>query len=67
VRKAALGLTAFGAYVLTDLATLRGYTVAIEVMDMTQGSFATVTGAGAGPRAGVRALHSLAKRHRLQG
>jgi hypothetical protein len=47
VRSAALGLTAFGAHDLTNFATLRGYTVAMTIMDMAWGTFATALGGGA--------------------
>jgi uncharacterized membrane protein len=44
IRSAALGLTAFGVYDLTNLATLRGYTVAMTAVDMAWGTFATGLG-----------------------
>jgi uncharacterized membrane protein len=44
MRSAVLGLTAFGVYDLTNLATLRGYTVAMTVVDMAWGTFATALG-----------------------
>ena len=44
LRSGGLGLTAFGVYDLTNLATLRGYTVAMTVVDMTWGMFATIAG-----------------------
>lgn len=43
-RSAVLGLAAFGVYDLTNLATLRGYTVAMTVADMAWGTFATAVG-----------------------
>jgi uncharacterized membrane protein len=47
LRSAVLGLTAFGVYDLTNLATLRGYTVAMTVADMAWGTFATAVGGSA--------------------
>ncbi len=48
LRSAVLGLAAFGVYDLTNLATLRGYTVLMTVVDMAWGTFATaLTGAAA--------------------
>lgn len=44
LRSAGLGLTGFGVYDLTNLATLRGYTVTMTVVDMAWGTFATVAG-----------------------
>ena len=44
LRSGGLGLTAFGVYDLTNLATLRGYTVTMTIVDMTWGMFATVAG-----------------------
>ena len=44
LRSGGLGLTAFGVYDLTNLATLRGYTVTMTVVDMAWGTFATVAG-----------------------
>jgi uncharacterized membrane protein len=44
LRSALLGLTAFGVYDLTNLATLRGYSVAMTVVDMAWGTFATAVG-----------------------
>jgi uncharacterized membrane protein len=44
LRSAVLGLTAFGVYDLTNLATLRGYTAAMTVVDMAWGAFATAVG-----------------------
>lgn len=44
LRSALLGLTAFGVYDLTNLATLRGYTVTMAVVDMAWGTFATAVG-----------------------
>lgn len=46
VRCAALGVTAFGVYDLTNLATLRGYSVTMTVVDMAWGTFATTVGGG---------------------
>ena len=50
LRSAALGLTAFGVYDLTNLATLRGYTVTMTVVDMLWGTFATMLGGSAAYR-----------------
>ena len=48
LRSAVLGLAAFGVYDLTNLATLRGYTVTMTLVDMAWGTFATaVAGAAA--------------------
>ena len=47
VRSAVLGLAAFGVYDLTNLATLRGYTVLMTVVDMAWGTFASAMGGGA--------------------
>jgi uncharacterized membrane protein len=47
LRSAALGLAAFGVYDLTNLATLRGYSVAMTVVDMAWGTFASAVGGGA--------------------
>lgn len=47
LRSAALGLAAFGVYDLTNLATLRGYTVTMTLVDMAWGSFATAAGGSA--------------------
>ena len=44
VRSAVLGLTAFGVYDLTNLSTLRGYTVLMTVVDMAWGTFASTVG-----------------------
>jgi uncharacterized membrane protein len=46
LRSAVLGLAAFGVYDLTNLATLRGYTVLMTVVDMVWGTFATALGGG---------------------
>ena len=46
LRSAVLGAAAFGVYDLTNLATLRGYTLTMAVVDMAWGVFAT-TVAGA--------------------
>lgn len=43
-RSALLGLTAFGVYDLTNLATLRGYSVTMTVVDMVWGTCATALG-----------------------
>ena len=47
LRSAVLGLAAFGVYDLTNLATLRGYTLLMTVVDMAWGTFATAVGGGA--------------------
>jgi len=47
LRSAVLGLAAFGVYDLTNLATLRGYTVMMTVVDMAWGTFASAVGGGA--------------------
>jgi uncharacterized membrane protein len=47
VRSAVLGLAAFGVYDLTNLATLRGYTVLMTVVDMAWGTFASALGGSA--------------------
>jgi uncharacterized membrane protein len=47
LRSAVLGVTAFGVYDLTNLATLRGYTVAMTAADMAWGTFATAVGGSA--------------------
>ena len=49
-RSAVLGLAAFGVYDLTNLATLRGYTVLMTVVDMAWGTFATALGGAAAYR-----------------
>jgi uncharacterized membrane protein len=46
MRSALLGAAAFGVYDLTNLATLRGYTVAMTVVDMAYGTFASALGGG---------------------
>ena len=50
LRSAVLGLAAFGVYDLTNLATLRGYTVLMTVVDMAWGTFATAVGGAAAYR-----------------
>jgi len=47
LRSAVLGLAAFGVYDLTNLATLRGYTVTMTVVDMAWGALATAAGGSA--------------------
>ena len=47
LRSAVLGAAAFGVYDLTNLATLRGYSVSMTVVDMLWGTFATTLGGGA--------------------
>jgi uncharacterized membrane protein len=46
LRSAVLGLTAFGVYDLTNLATLKGYSVTMTMVDMAWGTFATAVGGG---------------------
>lgn len=43
-RSALLGVTAFGVYDLTNLATLRGYSLTMTLVDMAWGAFATCIG-----------------------
>ncbi len=50
LRSAALGLTAFGVYDLTNLATLRGYTATMAAVDMLWGTVATMLGGSAAYR-----------------
>lgn len=47
LRSAVLGLAGFGVYDLTNLATLRGYTVLMTVVDMAWGTFASTLGGSA--------------------
>ena len=47
LRSAALGLAAFGVYDLTNLATLRGYSVRLALVDMAWGTFATAAAGSA--------------------
>ena len=44
LRSAGLGLTAFGVYDLTNLATMPEYTVMVATVDMAWGTFATTLG-----------------------
>ena len=44
LRSAVLGLAAFGVYDLTNLATLRGYSLTMTVVDMAWGTFASAMG-----------------------
>ncbi|MEO7338338.1 MAG: DUF2177 family protein [Caldimonas sp.] len=44
LRGAVLGLAAFGVYDLTNLATLRGYSVTMTLVDIAWGGFATLLG-----------------------
>lgn len=46
LRSALLGLTAFGVYDLTNLATLKGYSMTMTMVDMAWGTFATAVGGG---------------------
>lgn len=57
LRSAVLGLTAFGVYDLTNLATLRGYSATMTVVDMAWGSFASALG-------GAAAFHLIVGRGR---
>lgn len=41
LRSAALGLTAYGVYDLSNLATLRGWSVSLALVDMAWGTLAT--------------------------
>jgi uncharacterized membrane protein len=45
---AALGLFAYGTYDLTNLATLRGWSASVTVVDMAWGAFVTAASAVAG-------------------
>ena len=45
---ALFGLVAYGAYDLTNLATLKGFTVKLAVIDMAWGAVATALAAGVG-------------------
>jgi uncharacterized membrane protein len=47
LRSAVLGMAAFGVYDLTNLSTLRGYSVAMTVVDILWGTFATMLGGSA--------------------
>ena len=47
LRSALLGLAAFGVYDLTNLATLRGYSVSMTLVDMAYGCFASAMGGSA--------------------
>jgi uncharacterized membrane protein len=47
LRSAVLGLTAFGVYDMTNLSTLRGYSVTLALVDMAWGTFATALGGSA--------------------
>jgi uncharacterized membrane protein len=47
LRCAVLGLAAFGVYDLTNLATLRGYSLTMTVVDMLWGMLATALGGSA--------------------
>ena len=47
LRSAVMGLAAFGVYDLTNLATLRGYSVAMTLVDMAWGTFASAAGGAA--------------------
>ncbi|MFG5408195.1 DUF2177 family protein [Piscinibacter sakaiensis] len=54
-RSAVLGLVAYGAYDLTNLATLQGWSTAMTVVDMAWGTFITAAmGAGAWLASGRR-------------
>lgn len=45
---AVLGLAAYGTYDVTNLATLKGWPVAMSLVDMTWGTFVTAFSAGGG-------------------
>jgi uncharacterized membrane protein len=47
LRCAVLGLTAFGVYDMTNLSTLRGYSVKLALVDTAWGTFATTLGGSA--------------------
>ncbi|MEP6875319.1 MAG: DUF2177 family protein [Burkholderiales bacterium] len=47
LRGAVLGLAGFGVYDLTDLATLRGYSALMTMVDMAWGTFASMLGGSA--------------------
>ncbi len=47
LRSAVLGAAAFGVYDLTNLAVMRGYTVAMTVVDLAWGTCATAIGGAA--------------------
>lgn len=47
LRSAVLGAAAFGVYDLTNLAVMRGYTLAMTVVDLTWGTCATAIGGAA--------------------
>ena len=47
LRSAVLGAAAFGVYDLTNLATLRGYSLTMTVVDIAWGTFASALGGGA--------------------
>ncbi len=51
---ALVGLLAYGTYDMTNLATLRGYPVAVAVVDIVWGVFLTAAAAGAGYWAAAR-------------
>ncbi len=53
-RSAVLGLMAFGVYDLTNLATLRGWTLPMTAVDMAWGTFASAVGGSAAWLAVVR-------------
>ena len=50
LRSAVLGAAAFGVYDLTNLATLRGYSLRMAVVDIAWGTFATTLGGAAAYR-----------------
>jgi len=45
---AVLGFVAYGTYDLTNLSTMRGFTVAVAVVDMAWGTFLTAVSAAGG-------------------
>ena len=46
LRSAALGLTAYGVYDLTNLATLRGWSVPLTLVDLASGTVASAVAGG---------------------
>ncbi|MEP7298805.1 MAG: DUF2177 family protein [Burkholderiales bacterium] len=47
LRSAVLGAAAFGVYDLTNLSTLRGYSISMTIVDILWGTLATTLGGGA--------------------
>ena len=50
LRSGVLGMAAFGVYDLTNLATLRGYSVSMTIVDIAWGTFASALGGSAAYR-----------------